>query len=174
MNAESRRKEILNVLAASDKPVSASALSRRFSVSRQIIVGDIALLRAAGAEITALPRGYVIHSGHPGLVRRIPCIHAPEDITEELNIMVDNGCYVQDVIVDHPLYGQLTGPLALQSRLDVDRFVKKARENDALPLSDLTGGIHLHTIICPDEEAYERVLAALKEKGFLYGCQALC
>ena len=168
MNAEIRRKEILTILKASDSPVSASSLAKRFHVSRQIIVGDIALLRAGGEEITALPRGYVIHSARPGLVRRIPCVHAPEDIAEELYIMVDNGCYVQDVIVEHPLYGQLTGPLDLQSRYDVTRFVKKARESKALPLSDLTGGVHLHTVICPDEETCERVLFQLKEKGFLF------
>ena len=69
MNAESRRQAILNQLAQANAPLSASALATRFSVSRQIIVGDIALLRAAGADISATPRGYLLHQEQPGLLR---------------------------------------------------------------------------------------------------------
>lgn len=72
----------------------------------------------------------------------------------ELNTMVDNGCTVVDVIVEHPLYGQLTGPLQLSSRYDVAQFI--ARSHTAQPLSVLTGGIHLHTLLCPSEDAYGR------------------
>ena len=32
---------------------------------------------------------------------------------------------------------------------------------------DLTGGIHLHTVRAPDERTLDRVIAGLKEKGFL-------
>ena len=126
--------------------------------------GDIALLRAAGQEITATARGYVIPAQN-GLLRRIACIHSAEETRDELDAMVDCGCTVVDVIVEHPVYGQLTAPLHLSSRLDVDQFMK--RMDGAAPLSQLTGGVHLHTLSCPDETAYEHLLQLLRQRGFL-------
>ena len=57
ISAQERRRAVARALEEADGPVSAAALAERFSVSRQIIVGDIALLRAAGADISATPRG---------------------------------------------------------------------------------------------------------------------
>jgi transcriptional regulator of NAD metabolism len=139
-----------------------------FGVSRQIIVGDIALLRASGTDITATPRGYVLTRGAEGIIHRIPCRHRPEEMKEELQILVDNGCLIRDVIVEHPIYGQLVGQLDIATRYDVDEFIAKVSQSDAAPLSDLTGGIHLHTIFCPDEEVYRRVLDKLRKSGFLF------
>ena len=117
MRADERRQAILDILNRSGQPVSATVLARQFSVSRQIIVGDIALLRAAGADISATPRGYVAHQSSPaGLVRQVACRHDAQGMEAELNAMVDQGCTVLDVIVEHPIYGQLTGPLQLSSR----------------------------------------------------------
>jgi len=166
MTADARRAAIRETLSASTKPVSAAALARRFSVSRQIIVGDIALLRAAGAEIDATPRGYVMARGGEGLRRTIACLHTAEQTGRELYAIVDNGCVALDVIVEHPIYGQLTGPLRLHSRYEVDRFLSRLGD-DVPPLSALTGGIHLHTLLCPDEAAFRRVCAALQEAGIL-------
>ena len=87
---------------------------------------------------------------------------------EELQILVDNGCLVRDVIVEHPIYGQLVGQLDIATRYDVDEFISKVTQSDAAPLSDLTGGIHLHTIFCPDDDTYRRVLEKLRENGFLF------
>ena len=100
-----------------------------------------------------------------GLTRRVAVRHDEAGMEAELNTMVDNGCTVVDVIVEHPLYGQLTGPLQLSSRYDVAQFI--ARSHTAQPLSVLTGGIHLHTLLCPSEDAYRRVLDALRQAGFL-------
>ena len=60
MNAKERRQAILEQLKRAEKPVSATALARQYGVSRQIIVGDVALLRAGGEPISATPRGYVL------------------------------------------------------------------------------------------------------------------
>lgn len=57
MDASRRRVRILDYLRAAKAPVSATALAKKLSVSRQIIVGDVALLRAAGEAVTATPRG---------------------------------------------------------------------------------------------------------------------
>ena len=166
MTAAERREEIVSQLTASDTPVSASSLAAKLSVSRQIIVGDIALLRAAGHEVAATPRGYVITGKPSGIRRTVACVHSLEDTARELYAIVDNGCTVLDVVVEHPVYGQLVGQLQLHSRYDVDRFCEKL-SRDVPPLSALTGGIHLHNIDCPDEAAYRRVLEALEREGLL-------
>ena len=167
MKAEERRRRIAQTLTATT-PISATTLAEQFSVSRQIIVGDIALLRAAGMDIVSTPRGYQF-SQENGLLRTVACLHTPQQIRQELLVMVDNGCTVLDVIVEHPVYGQLTGQLQISSRYDVEQFLARIRDSDAAPLSMLTGGLHLHTLCCPNEDAYTRACAALKAAGLLLG-----
>ena len=167
MDAEGRRRAIAAELARAGAPVSAAALAARLGVSRQVIVGDVALLRASGMEITATPRGYVAGGGARGRRHTLACVHGPEGMERELNIMVDNGCVVLDVVIEHAVYGQLTGELHLKNRHDVQEFMRRSRENGGSPLSTLTGGIHIHTLLCPDEASFERCTAALREAGLL-------
>ncbi len=167
MTAAERRNQILVCLQGQAKPVSASALAKELSVSRQIIVGDVALLRAAGEDISATPRGYVLSREQSGLIRRIACLHTAAQMGRELQICVDHGCTVQDVIVEHPVYGQLSGELQLASRYDVKQFLKRVSEESVHSLSELTDGIHLHTLRCPSQDAYERVCRELEEEGIL-------
>ena len=143
-------------------------LAEALGVSRQIVVGDIALLRAQGLDIVATPRGYVLGSGQEsGLRRTVACVHDFEGMERELNIMVDNGCTVLDVVIEHAVYGQLTGELHLKDRRDVAEFIRRVREEGAAPLSALTGGIHLHTLLCQDEGSFARCVDALREAGIL-------
>ena len=165
MTASQRREAILEELARAEGPVSAGTLAGRFGVSRQVIVGDVALLRAGGAAVTATARGYVAEREQAEPVRRVACRHTAGDMERELQIMVDNGCTVLDVIVEHPVYGQLTGTLGLASRYDVKEFIR--RSEAAQPLSLLTEGAHLHTLSCPDEESFLRVREELRIAGFL-------
>lgn len=165
--AGERRRKVAALLRQSGGPVSAAALAARFSVSRQVIVGDVALLRAAGADITATPRGYVVGCGGPGVTRTVACVHPPEEMGRELFAIVDAGGEAVDVVVEHPVYGQLTGALRVRTRRDVEEFLRRVAQHGAQPLSALTGGIHLHTIRCPDGETCQRVLKALGEQGFL-------
>lgn len=167
MDAQARRHAVSRRLEGAAGPVSAAALAREFSVSRQVIVGDIALLRAGGMNIAATPRGYVLPRETAGLVRTLACRHRTDQMETELNAIVDQGCTVVDVIVEHPIYGQLTGPLQLSSRYDIGQFVERCRQQSAAPLSQLTEGIHLHTIVCPDQGAYVRVRTALGALGIL-------
>ena len=163
MNAEARRQAVLETLRQASQPISASTLASHFSVSRQIIVGDIALLRASGEDISATPRGYVILRETAGFVRQLPCRHDAAGMEAELNAIVDQGCTVLDVIVEHPIYGQLTGPLHLSNRYDVAQFLARCTS----PLSTLTEGIHLHTVSCPSEDAFNRVQASLRALNVL-------
>ena len=166
MTAARRRDEILQALAGASGPVSAAALAARLGVSRQVVVGDVALLRAAGSPIVATPRGYVLEEQTHPCEKKIAVMHGRERLQEELYTIVDYGCTVVDVIVEHPLYGELVGQLHLSSRYDVDRFLDSIRESE--PLSQLTHGVHLHTIRYPDEEAFVKMKEALREKGILY------
>lgn len=168
MDAQTRREQITQRLRQAAGPVSASALARECRVSRQVVVGDVALLRAGGLDILATARGYVLARRSPGITRAVACVHPPEQMARELEIMVDNGCQVLDVVVEHPVYGQLTGQLHLASRYDVRQFLDKVATSEAKPLAELTAGVHLHTLRCPDRQAYERVLEQLRQAGFLY------
>ena len=56
MNTIDRREDIVRRLTISAEPISASSLAAAYGVSRQIIVGDIALLRASGEKISSTPR----------------------------------------------------------------------------------------------------------------------
>lgn len=166
MRGEERRSALMDILRASVGPVSATALAEHLGVSRQIIVGDVALLRAGGENIAATPRGYICARETCALRRTVACSHSAEQTGDELRIFVDNGCTVVDVIVEHPVYGQLVGALDLRSRYDVEEFLR--RSAGAAPLSSLTEGLHLHTLLCPDDAALARVKNQLREKGFLF------
>lgn len=167
MDAAARRAAILSVLERAEHPVSAAALAREFSVSRQIIVGDVALLRAGGTVHCSYPEGVYAPGGTERADRTLAAATGRTRWRTMLNAIVDQGCTVIDVIVEHPIYGQLTGPLQLSSRYDVAQFVDRCRQSDALPLSNLTEGIHLHTISCPSEATFQRVRAALEQLGVL-------
>lgn len=166
MTAIERRNAIYQVLSA-DTPISATALAGRFGVTRQVVVGDIALLRAEGRSVIATPRGYIIPVPD-GFLRTIACVHNAAQTRDELNAMVDCGCTVIDVVVEHPVYGQLTAPLAISSRYDVEQFIEKMASASASPLSALTEGIHLHTLSCPDEEVFDHLRDKLREMGMLF------
>lgn len=169
MQSSDRRNKIADLLNQSVGPISATRLASEFDVSRQVIVGDIALLRASGIDIDATPRGYTMKSDiHDGYTGTIACKHSSEAMHDELYTIVDLGGRVLDVIVDHAIYGQLTGKLELSSRYDVDQFVRKIDQEQAQPLSRVTDGVHLHTVNCPDRSTFDRIVNALRKKGYLF------
>ena len=51
MNGQLRREKIIDILSRSDTPVSGVALANQLNVSRQVIVQDIALIRAASYDV---------------------------------------------------------------------------------------------------------------------------
>ena len=169
MNAAQRRESILEKLSAAKAPVSASALAGQLGVSRQIVVGDVALLRAGGAQIDATPRGYQLHPAEKGFTGILACVHSTEDeMRTELYTVVDQGGVVVDVTVENSLYGELCGNLNIASRYDVDNFIRQAKDTPECLLSRMTGGVHLHTLHFPDAGTFQRIKKALDEKGILY------
>ena len=172
MVASDRRKQIILQLEQAESPISASALAKLLNVSRQIIVSDVALLRTAGNNINATPKGYVLEGNvknnsrydYEGLVA---CRHTGEQLREELYTIVDFGAEVINVIVEHGVYGEISANLNLSSRYEVDQFMEKVTAPNAMPLSSLTGGAHLHKIGCKDKESFDRICDALETKGIL-------
>ncbi len=168
MTAKERRAAILRALEGAETPVSASALAKQLHVSRQAVVGDVAMLRALNSPIAATPRGYVLSKDETNTkTYTIACCHGRDRVAEELYAVVDNGGGLLDVIVDHALYGQLSGKLHVFSRYDADEFVRRLSAGEDSPLSSLTGGIHLHTVVCRDDACFARICAALRDKGLL-------
>lgn len=171
MDAALRREKILEIINHNkDAPVSASLLAKNLNVSRQVIVGDIALLRAQGHNIIATARGYVLleFRGQNQFLGTVACQHDLENTKSELYTVVDLGALVVNVIVEHELYGEITGQLNLKSREDVDIFINKVEALEIKLLSELTSGIHLHAIACRDKAHFEQVRHALDMAGFLF------
>ena len=170
MDGNKRRVKVLAMIKRSDRALSASFLATELGVSRQIIVGDVALLRAEGHEIIATARGYIIDNTvkKNKYTRKIACQHTPEQTIDELYLLVDLGVHVDDVVVEHEVYGELTGHLGIESRADVDLFIKKLALSRARLLSELTLGIHLHTVSCRSKEHFDDVIIALDKAGYLF------
>ncbi|MBO0440742.1 transcription repressor NadR [Candidatus Enterococcus ikei] len=170
MDGVKRRETILLELEATKKPISASRFAKEFKVSRQIVVGDVALLRAAGYEIIATARGYLLESekDKQGIIRKIACQHTPDQTEAELLTIVSLGGEIIDVVVEHPIYGELTGGLHIRTEKDVKEFVKAYEKSRASLLSELTSGIHLHTIRCENEEILKKIKIELAQKKLLY------
>lgn len=167
---EERRAFLLNLLKNSNQPITGSELASKAKVSRQVIVGDITILKAKNEPIIATSMGYLYlkPSGQGQVLERtIAVSHPPERTEEELNILVDHGVAVKDVRIEHPVYGDLTASIMVSTRKDVKQFMDKVRATKASYLSELTNGIHLHTITASSKEALDGAMAALKAEGFL-------
>lgn len=171
MTQEERRTKILTLLQGTSTPLTGSYLSNVLGVTRQIIVGDVAVLRARGEQIVATPRGYFIyqpksHSLHHSTIA-VRHRGDSETLAHELNLVVDLGGTVLDVTVEHPLYGELTANLQLASRADVAQFIARKQELQAEPLLVLTDGYHLHRIEAPTGEVMAAIRDALRRAGYL-------
>ncbi len=164
---DDRQANIIATLQQKDDPISGLELARLFQVTRQVVVHDIALLRAAGYPILSTPRGYLLESERPAQRKEmiLSVSHAPELTGEELFVFVDFGLRVMNVQVEHPLYGELTGSLHLASRKDVEYFLDQVRQQKATLLSSLTDGDHMHKIGYDNETRVREAIEELRKKG---------
>lgn len=166
MNQEERRKEILAWIRSSDAPVPGAALAKRCGVSRQVIVQDIAVLRAAGHNICSTYRGYLCQTAER--VSRVYQVrHSDEEMEDELNTIVDNGGCVRDVFVEHEVYGRLYAKLNVNSRRKAAEFLEDIRSGKSSPLKNITSGMHFHTVEADGEETLDQIGRELEAKGYL-------
>ena len=167
---EDRRKFILQLLKESSVPITGGELAEQTNVSRQVIVGDITLLKAKGEPIIATSQGYIYlkqNTSMPLFERTIACRHTPVDTEKELNLLVDHGVLVKDVKIEHAVYGDLTASIMVSNRQEVKQFLKRLQTTKASLLSELTGGYHLHTLSASTEQALNKAESALKAEGIL-------
>ena len=168
---EERRSQLLQILKSSNEPITGSDLSKKVNVSRQVIVGDITLLKARNEPIIATSQGYLyMHTaGKPQhFERTVACQHEPFRTEEELYLLVDLGVTVKNVTIEHPIYGDLTASMMVSNRKDVQQFLTKMADTKASYLLELsTDGIHLHTLSAASEEILDEAEAALKKAKFL-------
>ena len=166
---QSRRDSIKKLLQTSLDPVTGSCLAKKYDVSRQVIVQDIAVLRAAGLNIVAASNGYFIPRKPKSsqLIKTVVCQHDSSKLGDELQTMLEYGCKILNVIVDHPVYGEIIGQLMIASQDELDAFLKRVKDMDALPLSSLTDGEHIHTIEVPSEKIFTALVRELRENGYL-------
>lgn len=167
MNHLERRDEILRMLKAADGHISAAQFAAHFGVTRQIIVSDIALLRANGHRIQAARKGYRMEAESAGLLCSVMCRHRSDQVLDEFYTVVDNGGSIVSVVVEHPIYGQLCADLNIDSRYDAQEFVQRQKSTNASQLSDLTGGFHIHMLRVPDEACLTRITEGLRTLGIL-------
>lgn len=169
MEGNERRQKILQTLREAGGPVSGTRLAQEPGVSRQVIVGDVALLRAQGQPVIATAQGYLINRPAPakGFTAMIACRHGKEHLVEELRMIVERGGKVLDVFVEHPVYGEIRANLMVETLADVEDLMARLEETKAEPLSLLTGGIHLHTIEVPDRATFREIERVLMEADLL-------
>ncbi len=170
MTGEKRRSQLLALLKESAAPLSGTALAGKFHVSRQVIVQDIALMRAENHPILSTNRGYLYRRKDPedNSPKRVFFVrHSNEQVLEEFDTVLELGGKILDVVVEHQLYGQLRADLLIESGQDAREFYARMLQSHDRPLKTLTGDCHYHTVAAPSEKLLDLIEAALREKGLL-------
>lgn len=166
MSGEKRREKLLSILQDAKRPVSGTALAEMLEVSRQIVVQDIALLRAQKQEIISTCKGYMMQKDSP-CQRIFKVNHTDEQMEEELNLYVDFGAKVEDEFVYHKVYDVIRVEMGLKSRRDVRAYMEKLGSGTSKSLKDVTSGYHYHTVTAESEEVLDQIQEELQKRGFL-------
>lgn len=170
MLGEERRYELLTLLKHATNPITGTELAKHTHVSRQVIVNDINLLKARNEPIVATSQGYMYMQLEQTIhrhKRKIVCTHSPEQTVHEMNMIVDCGVTIENVIVEHPIYGEITASMMVSNRIEVEQFIERVNETNASFLSALTDGTHLHVISATLEENLDRAVSKLRVAGIL-------
>ena len=168
MNSKDRRNNILSRLLENNTPIKGADLASIYNVTRQIIVKDIAILRARGNNIIATPEGYTIYGSETNKVKFIVAVEHDElNLKNELKIIIKYGGTIEDVIVEHPIYGEIKANLMIRNLNDMNKFIDKYNNNNAKPLSILTNGVHLHTISVDDKDSEVLIKEDLRKNNFI-------
>lgn len=166
MTGAERRADIIKQIENSRSPVSGTKLASMYEVSRQVIVQDIALIRASGYDVLSTNRGYALNA--PIKCSRILKVrHTDEQTEEELNAIVDMGGSVDSVIINHRVYGRMEASLNVDSRRRAAEFMQDIRSGKSSPLKNITSGYHYHQVSADSEKTLDMIEQILREKGFL-------
>ena len=170
MTGEERRMKILGKLQETDTPLSGTALAKVFHVSRQIIVQDIALMRAENIGILSTNKGYLLRSKKTENTqpKRVFFVkHTTEQVLDEFNTIIELGGKILDVAVEHEIYGQICVDLFIETKADAADFHTKLMTCRDNPLKVLTDDCHYHTVSAPSERLLDYIEEDLRRKGYL-------
>ncbi len=166
MTGSERRKKITELLGSSREALSGRSLASKLNVSRQVIVQDIALLRAEGQNVVSTNTGYMLIKSK-NAVRVFKAVHKEEEVGDELKLIVDLGGIVRDVFVSHRVYGTVRAELNIGSRMDIEKFLSDIMSGKSSLLMNITSGYHYHTVEANSEELLDIIQDKLKERGYL-------
>lgn len=170
MTGSERRAAIIRQIGESQLPVSGKQLAAAYEVSRQVIVQDIALIRAAGYDIISTNRGYILNQ--PKTVSRVMKVsHTDEQLEEELCAIVDLGGCVENVMINHKVYGHMEAALHISSRKKIAEFIEDIRSGKSSPLKNITSNYHYHTVSADSEKLLNLIEEELRNRGFLIETQ---
>lgn len=170
MTGEQRRNEIRRMLQVAQQPMSGTALANELHVSRQVIVQDIALMRAEHLPILSTNKGYLLRpeTARPSHPKRVFFVrHQTDRVLEEFMTVIDLGGRVLDVSVEHELYGPIRADLMIENAQDAADFVERLAACRDNPLKVLTDDCHFHTVEAPSEKLLDLIEGELRSRGFL-------
>ena len=170
MTGEQRRTEIRRMLQQSQQPLTGTALANALHVSRQVIVQDIALMRAEHLPILSTNKGYLLHPDDVRLQqpKRVFFVrHTTAQVLEEFMTVIDLGGRILDVAVEHELYGPIRADLLIENAQDARDFVTRLGACRDNPLKVLTDDCHFHTVAAPSEKLLDLIESELRSRGFL-------
>lgn len=165
MSIEKRRAEILKIIKSSgESPTTASTLATKFKVTRSVIVGDIAVLRAAGNNIISTAKGYILGDNKRRFeyVGSICTKHSKDNMEDEIFTIIELGASVLDVSIYHTVYGEINVNLDIHNMEDARAFVDSMRNDTHGLLGSLTDGVHTHTIGCRSKKVFDIVKKELE------------
>lgn len=170
MTGEERRALILQTLKQKGSPLSGTTLAKLFHVSRQVIVQDIALMRAENHRILSTNKGYIYRTeetenSQPKRVFYVK--HTTEQVREEFMTVLELGGRILDVAVEHEIYGQIRADLLIETSQDADDFCLRLQNCRDNPLKVLTDDCHYHTVAAPSQKLLDLIQQELERKGFL-------
>lgn len=166
MNGTERREKIVEYIMESNEPISGTRLAEIFDVSRQVIVQDMALIRANGMDVISTHKGYVLHI-QKNASRVFHVNHTDDELEKELCMIVDMGGKVVNVMVDHKVYGKLEAELQINSRRKVQDFMDDMKYGKSSPLKNITSNEHAHLVEAENEEVLDMIEKNLQEMGIL-------
>ena len=170
MTGEIRREQMLQMLKKQGAPISGATLAKNFSVSRQVIVQDIALMRAENHQIISTNKGYIYRTEEQKNTqpKRVFYVkHNTDQVMDEFVTVIELGGKVLDVAVEHELYGQIRVDLLIETIQDAQDFSSRLVACKDNPLKVLTDDCHYHTVAAPSEKLLDLIQKELEAKGYL-------
>ena len=164
MEKEARIRKIIEIVRNSGEPVSGTSLAKQLNVSRQVVVQDIALIRAQGVDIVSTNRGYTVSTG-VRYERIVKSVHTESQIEDELFAIVDCGGNVENIIVNHRFYNRIEAPLNIRSRRDALKYIEAIKSGKSKSLSSATSGYHYHTISADSEKTLDIIEEEIKARN---------